>query len=1665
MGSYITRLIQQLTSGLRHQRVPLAAFALGALVVAGAVIGVLLTRGGDEADELPQEVLEATFTMTAAKADAIGVDLDTDFILTSDTETDAAFVRSLLRVEPSVEFGVRQENGTSFRIDTSEPLEPGRVYRFSLAAEASAPNVLGSWAFQTKSPISIVQTLPRHQSTFVPLNTGIELTWSHDNVENLAGHFEIDPPVEGRFELHKRVAVFVPERLSANTLYTVTIRGGLGVPGSDDVMVDDFVFQFETSDTERTGNVPFRPVLNFTRKVSEVSTTETPALQMYASQGGQIQVPAAVYRYQDLDGFLAALQEFQDIPSWANVTRDSFSVETDGLELVTTFEAVVEPLGQFEPFGQFGNRVLQFPEPLPDGLYLLQVEFEGSPVQAWLQVTDVATYLSVSRGKTLVWVNDLAIKGPLQGARVEYLGTDAEAQTDDEGIAFFDTPAALLSSQASGYGYSYTQTSGTLLVTAPDGRIAVVPMFGALAGRGTGGYYASGYTAAGDDYWRYISIDRPLYLPSDTVRFWGIAQRRENPPSSETLTLELIGSDYFDYYYRPVRIAEMEVQTSSLGTFTGELSFQGLSPGYYQLVAKAGDQLITSTSVQVQTFTKPAYRIDVTPSRQAVFAGEELEFAVKAAFFEGSPVPQLRLSYFGTDKGGDEVTTDERGEASVSVIPQTNWTDGPTSTFLEFRPALAEEGEIIGQAWASVHPASLTISSSSDLADGQGVIEGTANHVDLSRINDGTAKNFDDYLGANADGVKVSISVNEISWERREVGEYYDFIAKLVRQRYEYDRIETSLGTFTATTDPQGAFRYVFPVDAEKRYEIELSVTDEAGRVATRALFLSGQRSLFNAQSNVVYLAPPGGSSSFFFGGAQQYALGDDVELEMRRGADVLPAGGENSYLFYQAQNGVRDYTVQADATLRFEFDEADVPSTTVLGVWFTGRTYLEVRYGYQLQFDPAERELDIEVTPGQERYEPGDTVTIDLLVTDRDGQPQPGAEVNLAVVDEAIFQLQGRFRYTRDVLPSLYTPVGPGILRTYASHQYPVDDQFAERGGDGGARRDFADVAFYGSVSTDSDGRASISFDLPDNLTSWRVTAQGFTAELKAGTAQRQIPVGLPFFVDVTMSDEYLVSDRPVIKLRSFGRELEPGQEVSFEVTAPSLGLTQPVFVTAQAFEAVRVPLPELREGEHELLIAGTAGDLSDSLVRVVRVVPSRLVAGEARFYELETGLDIEGSADGRTRLVFSDHERGRYFPLLRRLSWGYGDRVDQMLARDLAAELTEEHFDQVEVRGEEFDGSLYQVPGGGIALFPYADGDLVLSARIAAVASARVGRTGLIRYFLTITDNRDETRERQIIALYGLASLGEPVLVPLQTLLREEDLSWRERLYLGLAALELGDDTTAGAVYRGLLDDYGESLAPLHRLRVGIDQDDILEATALAAVLGAGLGDDLAPALFDYTSNNYTQDILVELEQISYLAQVLPRLSPAAVSFAYTLDGERREVELGRGESFSLEVTPQQLADIQVERLEGRVGVAASFTAPLSRADIETDPDISVTRRYGGPLVLEEGSLVLITLDVELGPQALDGCYQVTDLLPSGLRPVTAGRSRGLFFGGLSPYRIEGQRVSFCVFDTPRREDPQYYARVVSTGEYTAEPAVIQSMKSADSINLSALDQVVIR
>ena len=291
----------------------------------------------------------------------------------------------------------------------------------------------------------------------------------------------------------------------------------------------------------------------------------------------------AVYRLPDVDAFLASLDEFTAIPAWAWVTRNRFTVDTAGLQRVASFEAAVHAIGEY------GDMYVLFPEALPEGYYLVETTFKDQPLQAWLQVTDVATYVSVSRSRMLLWANDVATKAPLANATVRVVGNDFSATTGADGIAFFDTPTDLIHLQPSPFGYSTTQTVGNLMVTAPDGRTAVVPLADIFSGYQSSGFRE--YVFPGDPtlYWRFLYTDRHLYRPTDTVNFWGLVRLRDKPPPSQEVTVEISGSDYTSFDYRPVVIANATVTTTPMGTFIGELSFKGVSPGYYSLEARVGD--------------------------------------------------------------------------------------------------------------------------------------------------------------------------------------------------------------------------------------------------------------------------------------------------------------------------------------------------------------------------------------------------------------------------------------------------------------------------------------------------------------------------------------------------------------------------------------------------------------------------------------------------------------------------------------------------------------------------------------------------------------------------------------------------------------------------------------------------------------------------------------------------------------------------------------------------------------------------------------------------------------------------------------------------------------------------------------------------------------------
>ena len=1630
-------------------------FLAAALVVlvAGGGIWTAFFRARPAAQPAPPprgfaEAPPAEVTLTPVRADATGIDPATAFQLTAEQALDVAQVQKQLQVQPAVELKVEKADlqGKTFHVKPAQPLEPARVYRFSLASVSGVTRPY-RWSFQTRSQFQILGTLPRKQAAGVPVNTGIEVIFSHANYADLEPFFQITPAVPGRFERHGKTAVFVPgEPLKPGTIYTVTIREGLAQTGAEGKLTADYSFGFETMPE---GNAKGQPYFFAPNEPQEFAAKDAPYLQVFSDkQGTQPEIDVQVYRYADAAAYAGALATFDAVPWWAQYARQQIRTDPTGLTPVTSFK------GKSQTFAGMYAPYLIFPEPLAPGYYLAVLKVDDMERQVQFQVTDIASYYSVTGTQTLVWLNDLSSKAPVAGATVQPLGGGAAVRSDAGGVA------ALPSPQPAGAG---EQPRGFyLLVRSADGKETV-----------TGGAITQPWYLRGDSaldtaqlYWKYLYLDRTLYRPDDKINLWGVLSPREpGAPAIDAVTVEVLRHEYTGYDNRPVTLASTLVSVRD-GTFTGSLTLPGVRPGWYTIQVHQGDHYLTSRGFEVGTYTKPAYKIDLTASKRAVFAGESVEFRLGASFFEGTPVPSLGLAYaIGWGNSSTQyVSTDATGRATIRFTPQNadlpNSEGGQSSAWFNVRANSPEAGELAAYSSVQVFTRNVTMNPVARVEGDQAIISGTLRQVSLEKLNAGTDH---DYLGEPAAGQALRGTLIENNWIKEAAGETYDFITKTVQKQYNYRPAPRTVGTFTASSGPDGSFRLTLPIDKTKTYQFQLEAQDLKGDWLRRDVHFSGADSEGPDNNRRWYYLMPAVPGKYTWG------LGEPVDLLFTSG-DKPSADRPRGYLFYTARLGLQGWQVQDSSRYQLSLKAADLPNTNVKGVYFDGRVYREAPE-YAVRFNAEERKLKVEVTPDKSSYRPGDTVNLGVRVLDPDGRPLR-ATVNLNLVDEALFALSDQ---QADLLGGLYGEhVQAGILRSHASHALPEPGGGAEKGGEGGgARKDFQDAIYFNTVSTGADGRATATFQVPDNLTAWRVTYQALVSgTMQAGGGTLGLPVKLPFFVDLILGQTYLTGDQPVATVRSFGDSLSQDQSVDFrvEVTGPD-GAAPGFSLTAAAFQAGLVPLPPLKAGTYKVTVSGSApGGLSDALEQTVTVVDTYLRQTKVDYHLLQPDLRLTGGDKGLTMLTFTDHQRGTYLQLLQRLQYDWGNRIEQRLARAVAADLLQEHFGQ-RFSTDPLDTTAYQTPEGGLAILPYADASLELSAFAADLTPERFDRAALTTYLEKILDDPRSGRERAVTALYGLAALNRPVLTEVQALLQATDLSRDEQLCLGLALASLGDLEGARPLYYKLLAGQGEQLGSVARIKVSDSQDEILVATARTAVLAAKLGEAQAPMLAGYLLTTGTKEVLVSLEQALVAREMLPALAGQTAAFTYSLKGQAASHELKPGESFRLAVTAADLATLSFQDIRGEVGLTATYEAPLNAAAVKPEDGFKVSRSYSaggkGGTTWQAGDLVEVSIYYTVPESAPGGGYMVTDYLPSGLRLVQRPFQ---FSGKVSsgdylawPMEVNGQRVSFWAGKQGR--PIKYYARVASPGEYTAEQPALFHNSSGIIYSLGQRERVEIQ
>jgi hypothetical protein len=314
------------------------------------------------------------------------------------------------------------------------------------------------------------------------------------------------------------------------------------------------------------------------------------------------------------------------------------------------------------------------------------------------------------------------------------------------------------------------------------------------------------------------------------------------------------------------------------------------------------------------------------------------------------------------------------------------------------------------------------------------------------------------------------------------------------------------------------------------------------------------------------------------------YAPGDTAHLSI-----VSETGGFYALVIAQGFTVQKSEVMHSDGkTLSFDLPiTADSqPNVTVDAMFIKDNTLYQATK--ELKVPPVQQQLQVEITPAKDVFQPQQTAAYDVATRDFAGKPV-SADLSFGVVDEAIYSLypDSSGDMVRALYPERYveSQVDSSLAYYFSGEAGDKSPMLALRnaryrpqlaqvkpGNEAKprVRKAFPDTAFWApNVHTDAGGHAHVSLSFPDSLTTWRATVRAITAQSQAGSAISRVLVrknvlvrmGTPRFMiqgdEITLpviAHNYLdTAKQATISLKVQGLDTASGSQQS--VTIPSKG------------------------------------------------------------------------------------------------------------------------------------------------------------------------------------------------------------------------------------------------------------------------------------------------------------------------------------------------------------------------------------------------------------------------------------------------------------------------------------------------------------------------------
>lgn len=1135
------------------------------------------------------------------------IGLSPTITLTFNMLMDHASVEQRFTLRPATDgssiSGIFSWDGKKAGFKPSMPLQLDTGYIVSLAtgarASAGGEGMASTfeWNFRTIPPPHIVRTVPANGATAVEPYTSVEVSFSSPiNRDSLLPNLTILPkPTEVYTSWWQAdTQLYLSFGAKPSTTYTIT---------------------FGTNLEGRYGHKLGQPYrLTFTTKalppslyfpVDRVGTYNAyTATAAYVQHVNVSELNLSLYRMDRADFILLNGGEWWNrwekyAPKPGNLIRKwTMKVESE----LNAYQATVISLSA------------DGKSPLLPGFYYLEVRAPGvrEPARHMLVVSYVNVLLKVSAKEALVWTTDLDNGQPVPGLDVAIFGPEgqvlASGRTDKDGVFFsalaLDKPIepwkpvlAIVGSDEAPAAASTDWSSG---ISPWQFNIPTEEYL--------------------EPYRTYFYTDRSIYRPGQTIYFKGILRRDDDGRYSLPTDVKSLSIVIFDDEGKEIYRSDHAV--NDIGTLHGELKLaEDASLGYYYLNAQLGEQIF-STSFQVAEYRKPEFVVAVTPDKDEYVQGDEIMVDIAASYYFGGPVANANVTwrlmsqdyYFHwTGKDYYDFTDPDYESRGKQTFYGELVTVGQGRTNSEGHLVLKIPANIAARKNSQIFTieASVTDESKQEVSGRNSVIV----HKGLFYI--GLAPL--EYIGSVGRESKIKvITVNPKSEPVPNIPltvvfleeKWYNVQTQADDGRFywEWKLEETPVYTTTTTTNATGKAIVSFTPDKGGAYRVRAFARDQREneiRTSTYIWISSGAFIPWRQENNDrIELATD--KKSYRPGEIARILIPSPFQGQVQALLTV-----ERGRIISHRLLTLRSNSEQVEVPILSEYaPNAYISVVIVKGVDATNPVS-SYRVGYvNLSISTEEKELKVEIIPDKKTpYLPASKATFDLQITDYRGQGVQ-AELSLQLVDLSVLALTDSRQGT--TLDSFYRNRGLGV-RTGSTLAISVDryrQQTKPPTGKGGSGREagledairkrFLDTAYWNAIiRTDAQGRARVTVDLPDNLTTWRATAKAVTVDTLVGDGNADIVTSKDLLVRSAAPRFFVLGDQAQLGAVVHNNT---DQTLAVDVSLEGEGVAienavQRIQVLARGTQSVTWPVRITGSKSVVLTWRAASGNLSDAL------------------------------------------------------------------------------------------------------------------------------------------------------------------------------------------------------------------------------------------------------------------------------------------------------------------------------------------------------------------------------------------------------------------------------------------------------------------------------------